>query len=153
AGTPAATPPAPLPAWLDPPAIGQRQEGIRERVEEIRARLAAFAEHKVEPVAGKEKEDEQHAKLLARVNVALPSVVEAGAARQRAQESLAARNAKPAIAEEDAALDALARAIEQFVDLKNLIELAYGQQKELVALLSDEAAKELEPAERARRTK
>ncbi|HEX7835868.1 MAG TPA: hypothetical protein VF469_00315, partial [Kofleriaceae bacterium] len=36
--------PAVLPGWLEPPVIGERQGGIRDRLEEVHARLKAAAE-------------------------------------------------------------------------------------------------------------
>src|SRR6185436_17165736 len=33
--------PAPLPGWLEPKVIGERQGSIRDRLEEVRARLTA----------------------------------------------------------------------------------------------------------------
>jgi hypothetical protein len=142
----------PLPAWLEPPMIAPREAGLRDRVEEVRARLAAFVEHKETPTPDKPA-DPKRAKLVERVSAALPAITEASAAMNRARESLAANRAKPALGDEQAALDALARAIEEFVDLKNLIDIAYVQQKEIGALLAPESAKELEPAVRAKRTK
>jgi len=142
----------PLPAWLEPAAIALREGGLRERVEEVRARLAAFVEHKETPTPDKPA-DEKRAKLVERVTAALPSIADAGAAMERARVGLAAGRAKPALDDEQAALDALARAVEEFVDLKNLIDIAHLQQQEIGALLSPEAAKDLEPAVRAKRTK
>src|SRR5262249_55774414 len=129
-----------------------REGGLKDRVEEVRARLKAFLDHKEEPAPGK-PEDPKRAKLVERVTAAMPSIAEASDAMGRAKDSLAAKKTKPAGLDEDAALNALADAIEQFADLKSLVELAYVQEKETTALLSPEAAKELEPAVRAKRTK
>ncbi len=151
-------PPSEMPAWLAPKAISQRQNGLRDRIEEVRARFEAAAEQPApdpstlqDPKA--QQQAAQQAQLLARVKVALPSVVEASTAMGKAVESLGAGNAKVAIDHERAALLALMKAIEQFSDLKNLIELAYGDQKSLVGLLGPEAAKALPADERATETK
>ncbi|MBL0213920.1 MAG: hypothetical protein IPQ07_08555 [Myxococcales bacterium] len=142
-------PQGPLPAWLAPPMIGERQGGLRDRLEEVRARLAAATEHPPDPA--KPAPPEQ-AKLLERVRAALPSVVEASGAMDHAREALTAAKLPDALAQERAALIALSRAIEQFADLKQTIELAYGEQKRLSGLLSPESEK-LPAAERSKETR
>jgi hypothetical protein len=145
--------PAAVPAWLEPPVIGERQGTIRDRLEEVRARLTAATElPPVDPAKPAPPEDPKHAKLIARVKAALPAVGEASAAMDRARQALAAKEAQRATEHEDAALEALARAIEQFSDLKQLIELAWGEHQGLLKVLAPEAAKELDAATRAKQT-
>jgi hypothetical protein len=95
-------------------------------------------------------EDAQRAKLLERVKAALPAVGEASAAMDRARQALADKQVKQALDHEQAALQALGRAIEQFSDLKQLIELAYAEHQALLQLLAPEAAKQLDAATRGR---
>ena len=137
-----------IPAWLDAPALADRQGGLRDRVEEVRARLAAAVDGPPPP----DQKPEQ-AKLLERVKAALPFVVEASAAMDRARQRLVDKKTKDAAPEERAALVALAKAIELFADLKQTIDITSEAQKQIVALLSPEAAKELPGPERARQTK
>lgn len=146
-----------LPAWLEPKAIGERQAGLRDRLEEVRARLEAATAPRppkadAKPDAKPEPApDPKQAKLLERIKAALPSVVEASTEMDQARQALEQRTLATAIEHERAALLALSRAIEQFADLKQTIELAYGEQQRLVALLSPEGEK-LPAAERAKET-
>jgi hypothetical protein len=166
------TAPGPLPSWLEPAVIAERQGSIHDRLEEVRARLSAAAEAPAStpaaapgatpaapgptgpaPEAGHGPDDAKRAKLIERVKAALPSVGEAGAAMDRARRALVDKQIKDALEQEGAALDALARAIEQFSDLKQLVELAYAEHQELLHLLAPEAAKQLDSTQRARRTR
>jgi hypothetical protein len=148
----AAPAPAPdqVPAWLKPPVVGERQLGIRDRLEEVRARMvAATTAPAPDP---KQPEDPKQAKMIERVKAALPIVGEASTAMDHARDALIASQVKPALEHEQAALDALARAIEQFSDLKQLIELAYGEHAQLMRALAPEAAKEMDAAQRGKLT-
>jgi Ca-activated chloride channel homolog len=150
--------PTALPGWLLPPVIGERQGGIRDRLEEVRARLAAAAEPPgpASPAPGQPAPppaaDPKQQKLIERVKAALPAVVNASAAMDRARQALTANQIRPALDHEQAALEALAIAIEQFADLKQTIELAYAEQQELVRLLGPEAAKQLDATKRSKAT-
>lgn len=149
-------PPPLIPAWLEPPVLGERQDGLRDRVEEVRARVAAAVDNADKPTgsgpeAEPQKPSPEQAKLVAQLRLALPLVAEASAAMQRARSSLAERALDAAVQSERDALVALAKAIEHFADLKHAIELAYGTQQQLVGLLSPEAAA-LPAAERASQT-
>ena len=148
-GPDAAAPQGPLPGWLEPPVIGDRQGGLRDRLEEVRTRLAAATEHPPDP---NKPADPQQTKLLERVRAALPSVTEASGAMDQARQALSGKKLPTAIEQERAALIALSRAIEQFADLKQTIELAYGEQQRVVGLLSLEGEK-LPAAERAKETR
>src|SRR5262249_34636100 len=142
---------------------GDRQGGIRDRLEEVRARLTAATEAPppaANPAAGSASgsaasapnllnppaaaspppSDPKQQKLLERVKAALPSIGEASTAMDRARQALADKQIKQALEQEQAALEALAHAIEQFSDLKQIIELAYAEHQELLHLLAPEAA-------------
>ncbi len=142
-------PQGPVPAWLEPPVIGERQGGLHDRLEEVRSRLAAATEHPPDP---SKPADPQQTKLLERVRAALPSVSEASAAMDQARHALSGNKLPTAIEQQRAALIALSRAIEQFADLKQTVELAYGEQQRIVNLLSPEGEK-VPPAERAKETR
>jgi hypothetical protein len=70
-----------------------------------------------------------------------------------ARSSLAAKDTKPALEHERIVLVELAKAVEEFADLKQTIELAYADQERITQLLTPEAAKALAPAERAKETR
>jgi hypothetical protein len=153
--------PAVLPGWLEPPVIGERQGGIRDRLEEVRARLQAAADAPPPPApAGTPAnaspapppQDPKQQKLLERVKAALPAVGDASAAMDQARQALAGKQVKPALEHEQAAIAALGRAIEQFSDLKQLVELAWAEHQALLQLLAPEAAKQLDAATRSRQT-
>ena len=141
-------PQGPTGAWLQPTVIGDRQGGLRDRLEEVRARLAAAVESPPDP---NKPQDPKQAKILERVRAALPSVAEASVAMDHAREALGANKLPDATEQERTALIALSRAIEQFSDLKQTIELAYGEQQQIVRLLSPEGEK-LPVAERSKET-
>ncbi|MBA3465333.1 MAG: hypothetical protein H0T46_35705 [Deltaproteobacteria bacterium] len=142
-------PAGPVPSWLQPPAIGERQANLRDRLEEVRARLAAAVETPPDP---KQPVDPKQAKVLDRVRIALPFVIEASGAMDRAASSLREQNTAPAIEHQRTALVALGNAIEQFSDLKQTIELAYQTQHQVAGLLSPEGEK-VPAEERGRATK
>jgi hypothetical protein len=153
-----------LPGWLEPPVIGERQGGIRDRLEEVRARLQAAADapppapaNPPASAAGNASvapppQDPRQQKLLERVKAALPAIGEASAAMDQARQALAGKQVKPALEHEQAAIAALGRAIEQFSDLKQLVELAWAEHQALLQLLAPEAAKQLDAATRSRQT-
>jgi hypothetical protein len=145
-----------IPSWLEPAALGDRQGGLRERVEEIRARLAATVDSVDKPAgAGSAAEPPkltaEQAKQIAQLRLALPFVTEAGTAMDQARTSLTAKRLEEATKAERDALVALAKAIEYFADLKQTVDLAFATQQQLVQLLGPEAA-QLPAADRARET-
>lgn len=142
-----------VPAWLEPAALAERQSGLRDRLGEIRARLEVAASTPPGGHAQGAQPDAKQEKVLERVRAALPSLTEASGAMDRARQALADKQLSAAIDHEGAALVALARAIEEFADLRHMIELAYADQTQIVALLGPDAAKELPGPERARQTK
>jgi hypothetical protein len=139
-----------LPSWLDPAAIAERQGGVRDRLEEVRKRLEVATTAPEKPDA---KPDPQREKLMSHVKAALPKLGEASTAMDQARQLLTAKKAKPALEQEHVALVALAAAVELFSDLRQTIELAHTEQKQLVMLLGAEAAKSMSPADRAKETR
>ena len=150
-----------VPGWLEPKVIAERQGSIRDRLEEVRARLAAATETPPAPAPAPgataspapPPQDPKQQKLLERVKAALPAVGEASTAMDHARVSLGQAQIRPALDQEQAALEALGRAIEQFSDLKQTIELAYQDHQQLVQLLGPEAAKQLDGPTRAKQTR
>jgi hypothetical protein len=149
-------PPEHVPGWMAPDKLAERQNGLRDRLEEVRAGLQAFVDSPqaaIDPRAGVvDPEAGKRVKQIERIKVALPSVTEASAAMARARDALAGKKLPTAIEEERAVLVALSAAIEQFANLKQTIELAHNDQKQLVSLLGEEGAK-LATADRAKETR
>jgi hypothetical protein len=147
-----------VPAWMEPPALGERQGGVHDRVDEVRARLAATIDSVDKPVgqgsaAEPPKLTPEQAKMIEQLRVALPLVTEAAADMDHARADLGEAKLDSAATAQRDALIALAKAIEYFADLKQTIEIAHGTQQQLVGLLSPEAAAKLPAAERASQTK
>ncbi len=143
-----------IPAWLEPPALADRQTGFRDRVEEIRSRLAATINSVDKPqgsAAEPPKLTAEQAKQVEQLRQALPFVTEAVADMDHAHDALIGKKLEDATKAERDALVALAKAIEYFADLKQTVDLAYATQQQLVHLLGPEAEK-LPPADRARET-
>ncbi len=151
-GSAAADQPA-IPGWLEPPALGERQGTLHDRLDEIRMRVQAGVDNADKGSAAPKPEQ---AKLIEHLKVALPHVTEASNAMSHAKDALATaqlpRGLEDAQKSERSALDELAKAIEEFADLKQTIELAYATQQQLVGLLSPESEK-LAPSERAQDTR
>jgi len=128
-----------IPAWLSGPALALRQLGMHDRVEEVRARLAAAVEGPPpapQQGANPDQQAEQQ-KLLERVKVALPFVTDASGAMDKAHGKLIDKKFPEAVTSERDSLIALAKAIEQFADLKQTIDLASETEKQIVALLTE----------------
>jgi hypothetical protein len=145
-----------IPSWLEPPALGDREGTLHDRLEEVRARVQAGLDNLDKPQGSaseppKLKPEQQ--KMVEHLRVALPHVADATAAMTHARESLGGKQLAEAQSSERDALNALAKAIEEFGDLKQTIEIAYGTQQELVGLLSPNGGSDMSPAERAQETK
>jgi len=134
-----------VPGWLQPGAIAEREGGLHERIEEVRARLEAGTQ-------GEAKDDKQK-KLIERVKAALPLVTEASSAMDRAHVAIGGGKLEDGLEAERAATIAMLRAIEQFADLKQTIDIAAETQHALVQLLGPEAAKQMTAKERTDQTK
>jgi hypothetical protein len=117
-----------------PTTPDSREAGLRDRVEEVRARLEAG-------VAGKDQAKDDQKKLLERVAAALPHVAAAKEAMEQARDAFATKGVDAAEPAERQAVIDLAKAIEQFADLKQTIDLADEAQHQIVTLL-DQKAKE-----------
>ena len=145
-GSASAPPPVEIPAWLVPSALLERQTAIRERVDEVRARLAAAAQApKSDAKQPDDANDAKQKKLLERVKAALPLVVEASNAMDRARSGLGDKKLDDAGAAERDAIVAIAKAVEVFADLKQTIEVASATQRSIVKAV-EERSKEANEA-------
>ena len=140
------------PAWLDAGHLGERQDDVSARTGEVLARFGAGAEDEaieLPPDASPEQR-----RLVESVREAVPLLQSALAAMRDTEVALATGSLAPAVDSESEALRMLYRAIERFAGLRELIELAYADQTQAVALLTPGEAgtplAELTTDERAR---
>jgi len=174
-GAPAGEPPP----WLTAENLAQGEKDARDRASEVRARLDALAQAPAggQPGAGQPGSgqpaggqpaggqagagpaaaggappDPQMARLQDAARAALPHLDRALAALAAAGEALTAGKLDAAQPRQAEAEDALLQAIERFADLRQLIEIAHGQETALVGLLDpkNEQAAKLAAPERAR---
>lgn len=151
-------PKAVAPPWLTPAHLADQQKELRPRTSELLLRLEAGVEHEAKnphkPDPNKPadpRKEAQRKRLFEGAQKAIPLVKEAVQAMEQADGALAAEELTRASKAQVAALTALFKALERFSGLRDLIELAYGEQSQLVALLSPEGKAQLEklpPAER-----
>lgn len=150
--------PAPVvPAWLTPGHLTDRQLEVRSRVDEIHQRFAMAVAHQEQttatatpgdpnaPNAASAATDPAQARLLENARVATPSLTEALVAIDEATQDLADNQIGAAAQAEERALVALLRAIEQFAEVRQLIELAYATQARAIALLDPQAEQSTPP--------
>lgn len=131
-----------VPSWLTDKHLAERQEDIGVRTGGVLSRFEAVAASGPSAV-----EDANAAAATAGARRALEAVVEAVPLLEDGLDGMrtaivALESANPAAAlpEENRAIAAVAEAIELFADGKSLIELAYGTQQGIVALLTPDAA-------------
>lgn len=156
-----------VPAWLTASFLGDQQRALMPRGEELLARLNAGVEHEAkaaqnpssatQPAPGQPpgdpRQEAQRKRVLQAAREAIPLLKEGIQAMDQAATSLAADQLPAATKAQLQALASLLRAVERFSGLRDLIELAFGDQSQLAQLLSGKAKAELErlpPAERSR---
>lgn len=139
-----------LPTWLNPATQGGEQVDLRARLEEVKARLGAALEG--DPPAADDPKAAEATKLRAQIAAAMPELEAASTAMKAASDRLSADDVAGGAASAREAVLALARAIEQFVALRQLIDLTLGDQRAVVAALTPkpDAAPESLAASRAR---
>ena len=153
--------PKQAPAWLTASFLSDQQRDLQPRAEELLARLTAGVEHESKaapspPQPGQPTDPQKEAqrkRVLQAAREAMPLVKDGIAAMEQAATSLGTDQLQPATRAELQVVSALLRALERFSGLRDLIELAFGDQTQLAQLLSPEAKAELEklpPAERTR---
>ena len=157
------------PPWLTAEMLARGEKDAGERAAEVRARLDALARS---PAAGGANPaganpaganpaganpaaapaDPAAARLQESAQSALPHLDRAMAALSAAAEALGAKKLDAARPRQAEAEEALLQAIERFAGLRQLIELAHGEETGLVALLDPEnaEARKLAPADRGR---
>jgi hypothetical protein len=135
----------PPPAWLTAKHLAERQQNAAARTGGVLARFDAIA------AAGKPGESPQEQRTMQAVAAATPVLDEGLAAMRSATADLERADAAAAIPEQQRAAESLRRAIEEFADVRGLIELAYASQQGIVGLLNpgeESPVAELSTAER-----
>ena len=139
----------PPPAWLTAAHLRERQEQIGARTGGVLGQFDAVAAQAGNaPTAEAQPDGERTLQAIAE---ATPPLEDALAAMRTAIAALAEQDAAAAVPEQQRASAGLRAAIELFASLRGLIELAYGGQQSIVALLApdSEAGAALGAAERA----
>ncbi len=132
--------PSRVPAWLSADHLADRQKNAMDRASQILAQFQAAAN--APPPEDPSSIDPQTARSLEMAGKALPFLETSVAAMTVAHEKLQEESLEIALERESDAMRDLLRAIEHFSDLRNLIELSYGEQLAVVALLDPSAEAE-----------
>ena len=139
----------PPPAWLTAAHLRERQEQIGARTGGVLGQFDAVAAQAGNVPATDTSPDGE--RTLQAIAEATPPLEDALAAMRNAIAALGEQDAAAAVPEQQRASAGLRTAIELFASLRGLIELAYGGQQSIVALLApdSEAGAGLGAAERA----
>ena len=121
------------PEWLTDKHLAERQEDIAARTGGILSRFEVVAASDPSTLG---EADAAGRRVLAAAIEAVPMLDDGLAAMRAAIAALESGNPTAALPEENRAIASVAQAIELFADVKNLIELAYGAQQAVVALLT-----------------
>ncbi|OIP36536.1 MAG: hypothetical protein AUK47_14950 [Deltaproteobacteria bacterium CG2_30_63_29] len=130
--SPGAEPPPQAPAWLTEAFLSETQGDIKERNAELLMRLQAGTQSPQDPAA---PPDPDKARLLQSATEAIPLLQTADQAMSDTVDRLTESKLSEASQKELEALVALSQAMERFADIKSLIEIAYSEQQQVVALL------------------
>lgn len=122
--------PADAPPWLTGEHLGERQQSMAARAGEVLARLEAGTAQ-----ANAGATDPQQQRALQAAKEALPHLRAATDAMNDAHTALSTNDLNSALAAEAQAIQALARGIERFAGVRDLIELAFADQARVVSLL------------------
>jgi hypothetical protein len=156
------TPPKQAPAWLTANFLSEQQRDLQPRTEELLARLSAGVEHEAKapppaPQPGQPAPDPRQEaarkRVLQAAREAIPLVKEGVQAMEKAAASLSSDQLGPATQAQLHVVSSLLRALERFSGIRDLIELAFGDQTQLAQMVSGQAKAELEKlpsVERAR---
>ena len=121
------------PQWLTDKHLAERQEDVAARTGGILSRFEAVAASEASTL---EQADAAGRRVLAAAIEAVPILDDGLAAMRAAIAALESAHPAAALPEQNRAIAAVARAIELFADVKNLIEIVYGAQQGVVSLLT-----------------
>lgn len=134
---------AEAPAWLTTSLLAAQQGELQPRTQELLARLQAGVEHESAaptPAPGgapaDPREAAQRQRIVEAAKQAIPLLQEGTQQMEQAGLALSSEQLPQAARAQEAALQALVRALERFSGLRDLIELAYAEQVQLAALVS-----------------
>lgn len=135
--------PQPAPPWFTAAVLAEEQKGLPPRALELLARLRAGVEHAAQGKGDHEQtkpaEARKRQRLIEAAHDAIPALEQASSAMERAQGEIGAEQFAAAETAQREALASLLRALERFSGIRDLIELAYGEQEQVVALLTPPA--------------
>ena len=142
------TEPVTAPDWLTPKYLAEAQERVELRTAELHMGLEAGLDaYDPDAAAGDAAEDParaaKEAKLVEKLRVATPLIEGAQRSFATATGALSAAELNEAVPAQRAALQALAEAREQFLDLRGLIELVYGEEATVANLIAEETHSEI----------
>lgn len=127
-----------VPAWLSAKELGGEQVDLRSRLEEVKARLET-ALAPADPDAPADPKAAEREQVRVQVAAAMPAIEEASTAMKRASDLLGAGDVPGGQQAVHEALLALARAIEQFLPLRQLVDVALADQRGVVAAITPPA--------------
>lgn len=143
---------AQAPPWLTAAGLGEQQKDLQPRTSELLARLQAGVEHAQKPVdnpadkpaepAKDPREEAQRRRVIEAAQQAIPILQKTTGAMDQAASALQGDQLPSATQAQLEALAGLLKALERFSGTRDLIELAYADQTQVVALLTPPAKPE-----------
>ena len=142
-GTEGLREPMAAPDWLTPKYLTEAQERVESRTGELHLGLeSGLAAYDPEAAAGTGEQDPARAaaeaKLVEKLRVATPLIENAQRRFAAATGALSVAEISAALGAQREALEALAAAREQFLELRGLIELVYGEEQTVAQLIAAE---------------
>jgi Ca-activated chloride channel homolog len=126
-----------LPSWFTIEYLSGEQQHIQQRSNEILQRFEQSSNTNID-----ESIPEEQKNMLILIKDAVPPLSNAVQEMTTANNLLQQSNVKQAMESEQQALVSLILAVERFADVKNLIEITYASQKEIIELITPDNAKE-----------
>ena len=123
-------------SWLTRELLVDQQQSVTERTVELTDRLQAAIDQHEEPSEEEASSEASSVELLARVREAVPWLVQGRDQFRLAGQALEADELGAASEKQAEAIVALREARERFLDIRGLIELTYGRQREVGSALS-----------------
>ncbi len=128
-----------LPNWLNLPLLSDAQQDVNVRAVRLSAMLKAMSEGANNQLQNSQQNNPQQQKALqmqaAQIDSALPLINEAAEYMQAAIKSISNDDVRGAAEAGNKALKKLVLAAERFTDLKHLIEIAYGEQRQIASIV------------------
>ena len=131
------------PEWLTTKYLTEAQERVESRTGELHLGLeSGLSAYDPTAMASSDPPDPTRAaeeeKLVGQLRIATPLIEDAQRRFAAAAGALSAAELSEALVAQRDALEALAAAREQFLELRALIELVYGEEQRVAALIADE---------------